>query len=48
MSALRSKPDIELIFGLRAANDPKRRFGLLTGDGVEHTLLTVVVDDLDN
>ncbi len=31
-----------------AATDPKRRFGLLTGDGVEHTLLTVVVDDLDN
>ncbi len=31
-----------------AADDPKRRFGLLTEDGVEYRLLMVVVDDLDN
>ena len=48
MSALPSEADITLILVKGAANDPKRRFDLLIGDGVEHRLLKVVVDDLDN
>ena len=42
------KAVIKLILVKGSANDPKRRFDLLIGDGVEHRLLKVVVDDLDN